>query len=134
MKQGAKGIGHEDRFKLLPLAVTFDPDYDPTTADPANPGDPANVAKSKRFKNDQGVEQGTCVHLGNCDIGCDVDARNTLDRNYLPWAEKHHAEVRPLHLVSNIEPIDGGYKVSFDRLEHGSSLRRPTSLRQHRAS
>jgi cholesterol oxidase len=80
------------------------------------------MAKSKRFTNAQGVEQGTCVHLGNCDIGCDVDARNTLDRNYLPWAEKHHAEVRPLHLVTNIEPIDGGYKVSFDRLEHGNRV------------
>jgi cholesterol oxidase len=120
MKQGAKGIGEEHRFKKLPLAVTFDPAYDPTTADPANPGAPANVAKSKRFQNAQGVEQGTCVHLGNCDIGCDVDARNTLDRNYLPWAEKHHAEVRALHLVTNIEATDGGYKVSFDRLEHGT--------------
>ncbi len=122
MKQGAKGVGHEDRFKLLPLAVTFDPGYDPTSANPANPCEPSNVAKSKRFTNAQGVEQGTCVHLGNCDIGCDVDARNTLDRNYLPWAEKHHAEVRALHLVSNIEPIDGGYKVSFDRLEHGARV------------
>ena len=39
----------------------------------------------------QGVEQGTCVHLGNCDIGCDVDARNTLDRNYLPLGREAQA-------------------------------------------
>ena len=31
-----------------------------------------------------GVRQGTCVHLGNCDIGCDVNARNTLDLNVVP--------------------------------------------------
>jgi cholesterol oxidase len=66
------------------------------------------------------VEQGTCIHLGNCDIGCDVDARNTLDRNYIPLAERKGAEVRELHLVTDIAPIDGGYKVSFDRLHDGA--------------
>ena len=66
------------------------------------------------------VEQGTCIHLGNCDIGCDVNARNTPDRNYIAWAEKHHAEVRPLHLVNDIIPITegdaSGYHVSYDEL------------------
>jgi cholesterol oxidase len=78
------------------------------------------VRHSKRFTNAQGVEQGTCVHLGNCDIGCEVDARNTLDRNYLALAERKGADVRPLHLVTNIEPAGGGYKVSYDRIEAGA--------------
>jgi cholesterol oxidase len=51
MKEGAKNIGHEDRFKKLELAVTFDPDWIYTQDDPHNP------AKSKRFTNAQGVEQ-----------------------------------------------------------------------------
>jgi cholesterol oxidase len=119
MKQGATNIGKGDRFKKLPIAVTFDPEYDPTQPDPCN------YAKSKRFTNAQGVEQGTCVHLGNCDIGCEVDPRNTLDKNYIPWAEKHHADVRELHLVTNIVPIDGGYQVFFDRLQNG--VRNPGS-------
>ena len=84
--------------------------------------DPFNIVNSKRFVNAQGVEQGTCVHLGNCDIGCDADAKNTLDRNYIPWAEKHGAEVRPLHLVTDIQPTDGGYKVSFDQLGNGQRI------------
>ena len=116
MKEGAEKIGHGDRFKKLELAVTFDPPYVPG---PGDPHDPQNIAKSRTFTNAQGVEQGTCVHLGNCDIGCDVDARNTLDKNYIPWAEKHGADVRALHLVTNVEPIAGGYKVSFDRLDTG---------------
>ncbi len=66
--------------------------------------DPFNIVNSKRFTNAQGVEQGTCVHLGNCDIGCDADAKNTLDRNYLPWAEKHGADIRELHLVTTFSP------------------------------
>jgi cholesterol oxidase len=119
MQEAATGIGKADRFKQLDLAVSFDPEW---TYDKP---DPFNILQSKRFTNAQGVEQGTCVHLGNCDIGCDVDAKNTLDRNYIPWAEKHGADVRPLHLVTDIAPIQGGYKVSFDVLDNGT--RRPGS-------
>jgi len=45
-----------------------------------------------------------------------------LDRNYIPVAERYHAEVRPLTLVNNIEPVDGGYRVSFDRLDTGQRI------------
>ena len=38
---------------------------------------------ARRQHQRHGAKQGTCVHLGNCDIGCDVNARNTLDLNYL---------------------------------------------------
>ena len=116
MEDGAGKIGHGDRFKKLELAVSFDPNWS------YNQDDPHNIAKSKPFVNAQGVKQGTCVHLGNCDIGCEVDARNTLDRNYIPAAEKKGAEVRPLTLVTNIEPVNGGYRVSFDRLDTGQRV------------
>ena len=114
MQEGAQKTGAGARFKQLELAVSFDAEWSYSRPDPFN------VLQSKRFTNEQGVEQGTCVHLGNCDIGCDVDAKNTLDRNYIPWAEKHGAEVRPLHLVTDISPTDGGYKVSFDQIENGA--------------
>jgi cholesterol oxidase len=116
MKEAAGKIGKADRFRPLELAVSFDPKWNYDQPDPFNP------AQSKRFTNAQGVEQGTCVHLGNCDIGCDVDAKNTLDRNYIAWAEKHHAQVRPLHLVTNIEPMSGGYRVSYDEIKDGERL------------
>ena len=116
MKEAATAIGKLDRFKPLELAVSFDERW---TYDQA---DPHNLGKSNRFTNAQGVEQGTCVHLGNCDIGCDVDAKNTLDKNYIPWAEKHGAQVRELHLVTEIEPISGGYRVSFERLKDGARI------------
>jgi cholesterol oxidase len=113
MREAAEKIGQPGRFQPLELAVSFDRDWS------YDQPDPFNLAKSRRFINAQGVEQGTCVHLGNCDIGCDVDAKNTLDRNYIAWAEKHHAEVRPLHLVNRIEPVDGGYRVEYDELRDG---------------
>jgi len=116
MQEGAAKIGHADRFQQLELAVSFDQDW---TYGQPNPRDPA---KSRSFTNAQGVEQGTCVHLGNCDIGCDVGAKNTLDHNYIPWAEKHDAEVRPLHLVNDVCPTTGGYRVSYDEIKPGRRI------------
>ena len=69
MKRGAEAIGAGNRFKKLQLAVSFDEVFN--YADP-NCHDASN---SKRFVNAQGVEQGRCVHLGNCDIGCEADQR-----------------------------------------------------------
>ncbi len=69
--------------------------------------------------NADGIDQGFCVHLGQCELGCPVEARNTLALNYIPRAEKRGAEVRPLHVVRNIEPIPGGYRVHFDRIAQG---------------
>jgi len=116
MHDGAAAIGEEARFRPVELAVSFDADWTYDQPDPFNP------AKSKRFLNAQGVEQGTCVHLGHCDLGCDVKARNTLDVTYIPVAEKHGAEVRPLHVVTNIAPAAGGYRVSWDRIEDGRRI------------
>ena len=75
------------------------------------------------FVNAQGQQQGTCIHLGNCDIGCDVRAKNSLDLTYLPLAEKHGCVVRPLHVVRGIEPVDGGYRVEFDRIVRSRLVR-----------
>ncbi len=116
IKESADNTGAGARFRKLPLAVSFDKDW--TYDQP----DPFNHAQSKRFLNAQGVEQGTCVHLGQCDIGCEVDAKNTLDRNYIPWAERHHAEVREMHLVTNITPLAGGYQVNYDVLHGGGRV------------
>jgi cholesterol oxidase len=87
------------------------------------PGDGLpDPSASKRFTNAQGVEQGTCVHCGQCDVGCTYDAKNTLDRTYIPLGLAKGMEVRPLHLVKGIEPAKGGYTVHFDRLEGGARI------------
>jgi cholesterol oxidase len=67
------------------------------------------------------AEKGECVHLGNCNIGCKVKAKHTLDSNYIRQAEDAGAEVRPLHIVHKIEPLGGraglaGYRVSFEQI------------------
>jgi cholesterol oxidase len=64
-----------------------------------------------------GAAQSACVYCGNCGIGCHVHAKNTLDLNYIPLAERHGARVSPLHLVERIEPADDGYRVVYRHLE-----------------
>ncbi|MGH7818406.1 MAG: GMC oxidoreductase, partial [Candidatus Binatia bacterium] len=113
VKLAAERAGAGERFRLLDLAVSFDEDWSYRLPDPHS------TSHSKPFTNAHGKQQGTCVHLGNCDIGCDVNARNTLDLNYLARAESRGAEIRPLHLVRGIAPAAGGYRVSFDRIEDG---------------
>lgn len=105
MHEAAVKCGWGDRFRKLPLAVSFGDEWNPDAPD------------GKRFTNIHGVEQGTCVHCGNCDIGCQVSAKNTLDLNYLAVAERHGAEILPLHLVHKLEPLDGGWRVHFEQIE-----------------
>lgn len=111
MQEAANRTGRGDRFQPLELAVSFDPDW---TYEQQNPH---AASRSKSFQNAQGQRQGTCVHLGNCDIGCDVNARNTLDLTYLAVAEQRGADVRPLHQAKAIAKEGNDYRVSYDRIE-----------------
>jgi cholesterol oxidase len=115
-RDAAEKLGHAERFAKAPLAVSFDPGWNYQLEDPFN------RRHSRTFTNAHGQQQGTCIHLGNCDIGCDVRAKNTLDVNYIPQAEQRGAEVRPLHLVRVVEPHGTGYRVVFDRIEDGQLI------------
>ncbi|MDX1803219.1 MAG: GMC oxidoreductase [Alcanivorax sp.] len=106
MKEGAEAIGAGERFCVVPQAITFDPHWTPQQ------DAPYDYRHSKSWTNAQGQQQGTCVHCGNCDIGCPVKAKNTLDLNYLAHAEQQGAEIRPLHHARSITPLTGGgYQV-----------------------
>jgi cholesterol oxidase len=122
MREGAQACGWGDRFRKLPLAVSFDPHYDPKRKDPRDD------RHSVKFTNIHGMPQGTCVHCGNCDIGCQVSAKNTLDLNYLAVAERHGTEIRSLHLVSRLEATDPGWRVVFDVIDPETHRLTPGSL------
>ena len=87
--EAATACGYGDRFRKLELAVRFDEDWSYERTDAHNP------SHSVRAANAQGVEQGTCVHCGNCVVGCPVRAKSTLDLNYLARARRNGAEIRP---------------------------------------
>ena len=80
-----------------------------------------------------GVHQEGCQNLGNCNAGCPVNARNTVDITYIARAETHGAEVRPLHLAKRIDPPDrpgGNWTVTFSGLgdEDDGSVEAPTLI------
>jgi cholesterol oxidase len=116
MQEAATNLNQTQRFRPASLAVSFDKNlqYDFNTE--------PDTKNSTPFTNKHGAQQGTCAHLGECDIGCRVEAKNTLEKNYLFIAEKNGAEIRPLHLVTSIEPIAGGYRVHHLELKDGGSV------------
>lgn len=58
-----------------------------------------------------GPERSGCTLCGGCMVGCRFGAKNTLDKNYLYFAEKWGARVFPELQVSRLVPIAGGYEV-----------------------
>ncbi|MEV7660309.1 GMC oxidoreductase [Paenarthrobacter sp. NPDC089316] len=60
----------------------------------------------------------TCTLSGECDIGCNAGAKNTLDHNYLSAAAFKGADIRTFHDVRGIRPLapgtgGGGYEVRY---------------------
>ena len=111
LKEAAEKAGYGDRFELVPLAVRFQDGFDWDASTEPNPND------TTWGVNSHGLPQGTCAHLGQCELGCPVEARNTLALNYIPTAERNGAVVWPLHIVRHINPrADGGYQIRFDRV------------------
>ncbi|MFF2844536.1 GMC oxidoreductase [Paenarthrobacter sp. NPDC057981] len=60
----------------------------------------------------------TCTLGGECDIGCNAGAKNTLDHNYLSAAAFKGADIRTFHDVRGIRPLapgteGGGYEVRY---------------------
>jgi cholesterol oxidase len=86
------------------LAVLFaPPDGDPVPGAPV-PGD--NLHHRPRT---------TCVLCGECDLGCNFGAKNTLDYTYLTDAQLEGAKLRTCCEVRTIEPLDPGegYRIGY---------------------
>jgi len=96
LQQAAVGLGWSSKYETLPLAVKFDPN---PHAGGAHPWDPS-----------QPYAPETCVHCGDCVIGCTHGAKQTLDKNYLRQATENgnDTQIRPLSMVTHIEEGPGG--------------------------
>jgi cholesterol oxidase len=107
----AEKLGASERYHRLPLAVTFDENVRHTGEQPWR--DPSVYAPD------------TCVHCGNCVIGCENGAKNTLDKNYLKEAKAHNADIRPLSMVTHIEEgPDGAWRVHYLDVDAGRRRRK----------
>jgi cholesterol oxidase len=59
------------------------------------------------------VLQHGCTFVGECVVGCNQGAKNSLDYNYLAVAERAGAVALTEAEVVRIEPGDGGYTVEY---------------------
>jgi len=101
LREVANELGVGDTFHQPEVAVYF-----------GEPGKPA----TDPFFDGEGPERVGCTYCGGCMVGCNVGAKNTLDKNYLYLAEKRGAVVQPLTTVTGISPHpDGGYQVMTRR-------------------
>ncbi|HVN75329.1 MAG TPA: GMC family oxidoreductase [Thermoanaerobaculaceae bacterium] len=79
-------------------------------------GEQAGEEVGDPFFSGEGPSRTTCTYCGGCMVGCRYGSKNTLDKNYLFFAEKLGAQVLPETLATLIEPDgDGGYVVHTRR-------------------
>jgi cholesterol oxidase len=102
---------------LPPLAVAFDPgDGVPVPGEPIR-GEEPNLHGRTRL---------TCLLCGECNIGCNFGAKNTLDYNYLSLAKlRHGADIRTRCEVKAFAPRGGG-GYTVDYVDHGGGAARRT--------
>jgi cholesterol oxidase len=55
-----------------------------------------------------GPSRNTCIHCGGCMVGCRYNAKNSLPKNYLYFAEKWGAKILPEKNAHNIIPLASG--------------------------
>ena len=83
-------------------------------------GEPGETVPDPYFDGD-GPDRAGCIRCGACMVGCRHNAKNTLRKNYLWFAERHGVEILPERHVTEIRPLgdaaDGseGYAVASER-------------------
>ncbi len=63
------------------------------------------VTVTDPFFGGEGPSRAGCIHCGGCMVGCRHNAKNTLPKNYLYFAEKNGAEVRAEVEVIDVRPL-----------------------------
>src|SRR5215212_3840067 len=73
----------------------------------------AGVTVNDPYFHGKGPARAGCKHCGGCMVGCRYNAKNTLPKNYLYFAEKNGAEVISESEVVNVRPltIDDGQSM-----------------------
>jgi cholesterol oxidase len=103
LQQLARQTGKQNHFESTDVAVFFgEPDV--TVPDP--------------YFHGKGPARAGCNFCGGCMLGCRFNAKNSLDKNYLHFAQQHGAELRAEAEVYEVRPLaaaDGsaGYAVAW---------------------
>jgi len=116
LREAADAQGFGDTFYPTRVAVYFGPNGE-TVPDP--------------FFGGEGPARTGCTYCGGCMVGCRFGAKNTLDKNYLYFAEKAGARVIPETKVVDVVPLNGRADGADGYAIHTvSSTRRLSRARQ----
>ena len=96
LKECAKDLKKEHTFKPSEVAVFF--------------GEPGKLVPDPYFGG-KGPDRRGCVFCGGCMVGCRYNAKNTLMKNYLYFAEKLGVKIIAEREVVDIKPLALGYQV-----------------------
>jgi cholesterol oxidase len=98
MKEIAEELGTGETFKPTDVGVFF-----------GKPGEEEQTVPDPYFGG-KGPERAGCNFCGGCMVGCRYNAKNTLPKNYLYFAEKQGAKIIAETQVTNIRPltVEGG--------------------------
>jgi len=82
------------------------------------------------FFDGEGPDRTGCTMCGGCMVGCRIGAKNTLDQNYLYFAEKKGVVVQPESRVVDIKPLaEGGYELVVEKSTAFFTKRRTMRVR-----
>jgi cholesterol oxidase len=122
LKKMADDQGVGDTFYRTDVAVYF--------------GDGPGQPHPDPYFNGEGPPRSSCIGCGGCMVGCRFNAKNTLDKNYLYFAEKRGAKVMAETRVVDIKPLgagDGsdGYAITTERSTAWFAKDRKTLTARH---
>lgn len=102
-------LNHEDKV-LLEVATEFKRDH---TFDTVYVGVNLNDQESASdpYFNGHGPERNSCTECAGCMVGCRENAKNSMDKNYLFFAEKFGVTILPETYADRIENNNGFYVV-----------------------
>jgi cholesterol oxidase len=109
MRSVAEKMGRGGTFKNLPVGVYFGTQ---------------GVEVDDPFFDGEGPRRSGCTYCGGCMVGCRENAKNTLPKNYLYFAEKLGVEIRPEAQVTEISKVkDGGEECTRYHLRYHNPKR-----------
>ncbi len=109
LREIAAELGQAHTFQPTPVGAFF------------GAGGPAGQDVPDPYFGGEGPARRPCTFCGGCMVGCRHNAKNTLVKNYLYFAEKWGAEVQPEAQVTDIRPLPAGqpdgarYEVVYRR-------------------
>jgi cholesterol oxidase len=107
LSEVARGLDGAGPLESNPVGVFF--------------GEPG-VEVSDPYFGGEGPARTGCTRCAACMVGCRVGAKNTLDKNYLWFAERLGARIVPETEALGIRLVEGGYAVETRR---AVGIRRP---------